>query len=101
MNIATLAYQAITTKYLSATDTRGARIKATCERGSITIPYPHAFGPGAEAHSEAVKALLAKFEAEDRASYGEDHRSGWSDGRWVPGGLPGSAGPSFAWVCVP
>lgn len=30
--------QAIITKYIPATNTRGTRIKATCSPGSITIP---------------------------------------------------------------
>jgi hypothetical protein len=35
------ALQAITTKYLGPTNTRGARIKATADAGSITIPWDH------------------------------------------------------------
>ncbi len=61
--------QAIHTKYLPATDARGSRIKATCERGSITIPYPHELS-GDEVHREAVRQLLARFCAEDLKSYG-------------------------------
>lgn len=34
--------QAIQTKYLPATNYRGSRIKATCERGSLTIGYSEA-----------------------------------------------------------
>ena len=56
--------QAIHTKYLPATDTRGSRIKATCERGSITIPYPHELS-GDECHREAVRRLLERFVSED------------------------------------
>ena len=33
--------QAIFIKYISATNTKGSRIKAFCDAGSITIPYPH------------------------------------------------------------
>lgn len=36
------AMQAITTKYLAPTNTRGARIKATAHSGSITIPWDNA-----------------------------------------------------------
>ena len=46
--------QAIQTKYLPATNTRGSRIKATCDRGSITIPYPRELS-GDEVHREAVR----------------------------------------------
>ena len=31
--------QAIQTKYIGPTNTKGARIKAFCAAGSITIPY--------------------------------------------------------------
>lgn len=54
--------QAITTKYLGATDTRGSRIKATSESGeSITIPYPYDAKQGVEAHSLAAIALCRKL----------------------------------------
>lgn len=33
--------QAIKTKYLPATNFKGSRIKASCEAGSLTIPYPY------------------------------------------------------------
>lgn len=33
--------QAITVKYLRPTNSRGARLKATCTSGSITVGYPH------------------------------------------------------------
>jgi hypothetical protein len=56
--------QAIHSKYLPATNTRGSRIKATCERGSITIPYPHELS-GDEVHREAVRQLLERFVSED------------------------------------
>ena len=56
--------QAIHTKYLPCTNTRGSRIKATCERGSITIDYPHELS-GDEVHREAVRQLLERFVSED------------------------------------
>lgn len=58
--------QAIETKYLGPTNARGSRIKATCDRGSITIPYPHELS-GDECHREAVRVLCAKFAQEDAA----------------------------------
>jgi len=61
--------QAITTKYLPATNTRPSRIKATCDRGSITIPYPHELS-GDAVHIAAVRALVDGFGAEDLAQYG-------------------------------
>lgn len=58
--------QAIQTKYLPYTNTRGSRIKASCERGSLTIPYPHELS-GDEVHREAVRQLLERFVSEDWA----------------------------------
>jgi hypothetical protein len=52
--------QAITTKYLVATNTRGSRIKATCAAGSITIGYPHELS-GMAVHAKAAKALVEKL----------------------------------------
>lgn len=68
--------QAIQTKYLPATNTRGSRIKATCERGSITIDYPHDLS-GDEVHREAVRQLIAKFVKEDAKEYGT-HDNSWN-----------------------
>lgn len=52
--------KAICTKYLSPTDTKGARIKAyTCEE-SLTVPYDYAL-TGVEQHESAARALLEKY----------------------------------------
>lgn len=67
--------QAIITKYLPCTNHRGSRIKASCDRGSITIDWPHE-GPE-ESHVAAAQALVDKFAAEDAAKYGE-HVNPWS-----------------------
>jgi hypothetical protein len=80
--------QAITTKYLPATNVRGSRIKATCERGSITISYPHELS-GEAVHIAAADALVAKFVREDWAQYG-DERNPWEGAR-VCGGIVGGA----------
>lgn len=61
--------QAIQTKYLPATNSRGSRIKASCERGSIQIPYPDELNVE-PAHRAAVDALIAKFAKEDAEIYG-------------------------------
>ena len=53
--------QAITTKFLSPTDTRGSRIKASCPAGRITISYPYEVDGEQEAHTEAAKALIQKL----------------------------------------
>lgn len=77
--------QAIQTKYIPATNTRGSRIKATCERGSVTIPYPDELS-GHACHIAAADALVAKFAKEDAARYGTDPNP-WLKPR-VCGGLP-------------
>jgi hypothetical protein len=56
--------QSIQTKYLPPTDTKGARIKATCERGTRTIPYPYELS-GDSVHREAALQLIERFVAED------------------------------------
>ena len=61
--------QSIITKYLPATNNRPSRIKAICDRGSITIPYPHDLS-GDAVHIAAVSELVHKFAAEDLATYG-------------------------------
>lgn len=67
--------QAIQTKYLGPTNTRGSRIKATCASGSLTIGYPHELGQGQPAHRKAAEALIAKL--------------GWTDhGMLLGGQLP-------------
>lgn len=52
--------QAILTKYLSPTNTRGARIKAWCEAGSITIPYQYEKNTD-ESHALAARLLHEKL----------------------------------------
>lgn len=52
--------QAILTRYLSPTNTRGARIKATCAAGSITISYPHELS-GQAVYRKAAEALVSKL----------------------------------------
>lgn len=78
--------QAILTRYLPATNSRGSRIKASCERGSITISYPDERNMGEDVHRAAVEALVAKFVAEDAKRYGTD-KNPWSR-PFVSGGLP-------------
>ena len=52
--------QAIITKYLSPTDHKGTRIKATCAGGSVTVPYRYESDDTAS-HREAAWALVAKM----------------------------------------
>lgn len=56
--------QAIHTKYISATNTRGSRIKAYTASGfSASVPYPYDLSYEL-AHFEAVKALVQKHKLE-------------------------------------
>lgn len=71
--------QAIVTKYLGPTDSRGARVKATAQAGSLTLPWEGAADEN-ENHATAAKALATKLE--------------WS-GRWYGGGLPDGTGNVF------
>lgn len=64
--------QAIQTKYISPTNHRGARIKATAAAGSITISYPYELS-GQACHRAAAEALRDKF--------------GWDHGPLVGGQL--------------
>lgn len=52
--------QAILTRYLGPTNSRGARIKATCAAGSVTISYPHDLS-GQAVYRKAAEALISKL----------------------------------------
>ena len=87
--------QAFLTKYIPATDYRESRIKASCERGSIVIGYPHEFS-GDEVHREAVRQLIAKFVKEDKKQYGTKDNP-WNR-EFVSGGLPGRIGMAHVFL---
>ena len=75
--------QAIQTRYLSPTNTRGARIKAWAAAGSITIPYLHELS-GQACHRKAAEALVSKL--------------GWDDLHY--GGLLGGCLPNGDYAFV-
>ena len=56
----TFITQAIETRYLGPTNTKGGRIKATAAAGSVTISYDHALNSDAN-HKAAADALIAKM----------------------------------------
>ncbi len=87
--------QAIRTNYIPCTNTRGSRIKASCERGSITVPFDH----GAhDPHEVAAVALVARFIEEDFKERGQPkEKNPWAR-PFVSGGLPDG---SFAHVFLP
>lgn len=74
--------QAITTKYLGPTNSRGSRYKAEAYGGSVTIAANYALD-SFENHEAAAKALQKKL--------------GWS-GKLQAGGLPDGKGYCFVHV---
>lgn len=52
--------QAITIKYLPATNTKGSRYKAECEGGNITLSHDYALGAEGNVKA-AVSALIHKL----------------------------------------
>lgn len=75
-------YQAIETRYLGPTNTKGGRIKATAWAGSVTVPYDHALNTD-QNHHRAAMALAAKC-AKHAEQYGG--KSIWSECVWTQGG---------------
>jgi hypothetical protein len=77
--------QAIVTKFHGPTDHRGARVKATADAGSITLPWDHALWVE-DNHRTAAIALARKL--------------GWCEreDQWVGGSTPGAG---FAFVLLP
>lgn len=76
--------QKIDIKFLPATNTKGSRLKAYCERGSITLSCPD------DLHRDKwaeymVKHLVAKFIKEDENRYHSDPSANPWAGPWVVG----------------
>lgn len=69
-------YQAITTKFINPTDTKGSRVKAKAFAGSLTLPWDHALNPDGN-HAAAAQALATKMK--------------WN-GLWIGGGMPDQTG---------
>lgn len=72
-------YQAIITKYLGPTNTRGSRISAKAAAGRVSVPYDHALNIEGN-HTAAAQALADKM--------------GWK-GALVGGGVPDGSGYAF------
>lgn len=78
--------QAIVTKYLGPTNTRGARVKAKAYAGSVIVSWDDALGTDAN-HDAAARALADKL--------------GWMSGhRLEGGGLPDSKGNCYVLIAV-
>jgi hypothetical protein len=69
-------YQAISTKFLGPTNTRGARVKASAQAGSVTVLWDHALNVD-DNHTVAARALAEKY--------------GWQ-GAWIAGGAADGTG---------
>lgn len=74
--------QAIITKFYGPTNTKGARIKAECNSGSVFVAYEYGLNTQ-DNHWQAAKALIAK--------------QGWQDwdSKWIAGGSPDGKGYCF------
>lgn len=88
-NMATDVRQAIITKYLGPTDTKGSRFKAPCSAGSVTVSYDYSLG-STENHQAAAQALCEKL------GWTTDRAPGFQ--HMVSGGLPDG---SYCHVFVP
>ena len=77
--------QAIITKFIGPTNTKGSRYKASCDRGSIIVESDHALN-SEQNHVAAAQALVNRFLKQDAERYGT-HVNPWSQPR-VHGGLP-------------
>lgn len=69
--------QAIVTKYFGPTNSRGSRIKASADAGTVYVPYDYALNVE-ENHAAAARKLAEKF--------------GWTTenyGQIIQGGMPG------------
>jgi len=52
--------QAIVTKYFGPTNSKGSRVKATCDAGSVTVGWDYALGDSGNYDAAAIK-LAKKF----------------------------------------
>jgi hypothetical protein len=63
----------IKTRFIGPTNYRGARIKATCQAGSVTVSLDYSLS-GTDAHWQAVLSLIAKYGLRfgDKYAIGQD-----------------------------
>lgn len=76
--------QTVETKFLGPTDSRGSRVKAKAEAGSVTLSWDHALGLE-ENHDAAARALIVKLE--------------WTEREWVRGSAQNGSGYVYVQVC--
>lgn len=72
--------QAIITKYIGPSNTRGSRVKATCDAGGLIVPWAYELGAEGN-HRAAAYALRDKLE-------------------WAGELIGGSIGNKYVWVFV-
>lgn len=81
--------QAIHTRFISPTNTRGSRYKATCEAGTLTLSADHALDSDAN-HLRAAQALITKL------GWWHDPARGDGYGDWYGGGTT----DGYVFVCT-
>ncbi len=74
--------QAIVTRFLGPTNTKGARLSARCDAKRIVVPWPYELGASA-AHAHAAHELADAL--------------GWR-GVWVGGSLPSKHDDAYVFV---
>jgi hypothetical protein len=77
--------QAVITKYLAPTNHHGSRVKATCDAGSLTIPWDYARDLASN-HLLAARCLAGRFNWPSKPS------------DWVQGSLPASSPHAYCFV---
>ena len=70
------ARQAISTKYIGPTNTRGSKVKATADAGSVTLHWDDALN-SYDNHAAAAIALANKFGWGGRWAGGSVHNAGY------------------------
>ena len=79
--------QAIQTRYFGPGNVRGSRIKASCDRGSMTYSYDHSLNLE-ENHVAAAQFLCQQFIASDEKMFGSPRATNPWGRKRVCGGLP-------------
>ena len=67
--------QAIKTRFVGPTNTKGSRVKASCDAGTVTLSWDYSVGSEGN-HQKAAMALLNKIHSQS------GHFDGWK-GPWV------------------
>lgn len=84
----TSIYQAITTRYMCPTNTKGSRYKASCEAGTITIPADDSLDRDGN-HLAACAALKAKISKANAAKYGTEPKHDVWSRKTIAGSIDG------------